>query len=198
MTTPYVIDAAAQDVLFRSARTANTFTDDPVTDEQITALYDLVQWGPTTMNTQPMRLVLARSAEARAMVLDHLLPGNRAKSEQAPLIAVVAADTNYHDKLDRTFPHLPGARDLHADETRRIATARHQTWLQAGYLIVGIRAIGLAAGPMLGYDAAGLDAAMFAGTGLVSVMVVNIGRPGPDAWRERLPRLPFDEVVLDR
>ena len=181
----------------RTLRSA-TDTDDPITDEQIAALYDLVQWGPTTMNTQPMRLVLARSAEARAMVLDHLLPGNRAKSEQAPLIAVVAADTNYHDKMDRTFPHLPGARDLHADETRRIATARHQTWLQAGYLIVGIRAIGLAAGPMLGYDAAGLDAAMFADTGLVSVMVVNIGRPGPDAWRERLPRLPFDEVVLDR
>lgn len=198
MTTPYVIDAAAQDVLFRSARTANTFTDDPVTDDQIAALYDLVQWGPTTMNTQPMRLVLARSADARAMVLDRLLPGNRAKSEQAPLIAVVAADTNYHDKLDRTFPHLTGARDLHADEARRIATARHQTWLQAGYLIVGIRAIGLAAGPMLGYDAPGLDAAMFAGSGLVSVMVVNIGRPGPDAWRERLPRLPFDEVVLER
>ena len=198
MTTPYVIDDTAQDVLFRSARTANTFTDEPVTDEQIAALYDLVQWGPTTMNTQPMRLVLARSAEARATVLEHLLPGNRAKSEQAPLIAVVAADTNYHDNLGRTFPHLPGARDLHADPERRLATARSQTWLQAGYLIIGIRAIGLAAGPMLGYDAVGLDTAMFTGTGLVSVMVLNIGHPGPDAWRERLPRLPAGEVVLER
>ncbi|MGA1346415.1 MAG: malonic semialdehyde reductase [Ilumatobacteraceae bacterium] len=198
MTAPYVIDSAAQDVLFRAARTANTFTDEPVTDEQIAALYDLVQWGPTTMNCQPMRLVVARSAEARATVIEHLLPGNRAKSEQAPLIAVVAADTNYHDHFERTFPHFPGARDLHADEQFRLATARSQTWLQAGYLIVGIRSIGLAAGPMLGYDAAGLDAAMFAGSGLVSVMVLNIGRPGPDAWWERLPRLPLDEVVLER
>jgi 3-hydroxypropanoate dehydrogenase len=198
MTAPYVIDSAAQDVLFRAARTANTFTDEPVTDEQIAALYDLVQWGPTTMNCQPMRLVVARSAEARATVIEHLLPGNRAKSEQAPLIAVVAADTNYHDHFERTFPHFPGAGALHADEQFRLATARSQTWLQAGYLIVGIRSIGLAAGPMLGYDAAGLDAAMFAGSGLVSVMVLNIGRPGPDAWWERLPRLPLDEVVLER
>jgi 3-hydroxypropanoate dehydrogenase len=28
-------------------------------------------------------------------------------------------------------------------------------------------------------------------------MVVNIGRPGPDAWFARLPRLDYDEVVTE-
>jgi 3-hydroxypropanoate dehydrogenase len=194
----FAIDAAAQDLLFRSARTANTFSDEPVSDEQIRALYDLVKWGPTSMNTQPLRLVLVRSAEARARLATHLFPGNRAKSAQAPLVAVLAADTAFHDTLPRVFPHLPGARDLFADAAAREQTARNQAWLQVGYVIVGVRALGLAAGPMVGFDAAGLDADLLAGTSLRSLVVLNIGRPGPDAWRARLPRLEYDEAVLER
>ena len=39
--------AEAQDLLFREAHTANAFTDEPVTDAQMRAVYDLVKWGPT-------------------------------------------------------------------------------------------------------------------------------------------------------
>ena len=35
------LDKNSQDLLFRSARTANTFSDEPVSDEQIAAIYDL-------------------------------------------------------------------------------------------------------------------------------------------------------------
>ena len=191
----YLIDDAARALLFTEARTANTFDDTPVSDEQIAAVYDLVRFGPTTMNTQPFRMVLARSDEARQRVLGHLLPGNRAKAESAPLIAVFAVDLDFHDRLVDTFPHFAGARDVFADDAFRERTAYHQGWLQAGYVIVGLRSIGLAAGPMLGYDAAGLDADLFADSRWRSLMVVNIGRPGPDAWQERLPRLAYDEVV---
>ena len=37
----------AQDLLFREARTASTFTDEPVSDEQVRAIYDLVKYAPT-------------------------------------------------------------------------------------------------------------------------------------------------------
>jgi nitroreductase len=40
-----VLDKQAQDLLFRDARTANSFSDEPVTDEQIQAIYDLVKHG---------------------------------------------------------------------------------------------------------------------------------------------------------
>ena len=53
-----VLDPAAQDLLFREARTANTFTDEPVTDEQVQAIYDLVKYGPTSMNQSPLRVTL--------------------------------------------------------------------------------------------------------------------------------------------
>lgn len=63
------IEQHVQDLLFREARTANTFSDEPVTDEQVRAIYDLVKWGPTSMNQQPLRVVLVRSDEAKQRLL---------------------------------------------------------------------------------------------------------------------------------
>ncbi len=57
------LDKDSQDLLFRSARTANTFSDEPVSDEQIAAIYDLVKYAPTSMNIQPLRVLLVRTPE---------------------------------------------------------------------------------------------------------------------------------------
>ncbi len=187
----------AQDLLFRQARTANTFTDEPVTDEQIAAIYDLVKYAPTAMNTQPLRIVLVRQGEARERLLKHMADGNRDKTADAPLVAVLAADTDFHEDLPRTFPHFPGAKDVFADDAAREDAARFNATLQVGYFFLGVRAAGLAAGPMGGFDAESLDADLFAGTTLRSLLVVNIGRPGENAWFDRLPRLEQSEVVLE-
>jgi 3-hydroxypropanoate dehydrogenase len=190
------LDAAAQDLLFRAARTANTFTDEPVTDAQIRAVHELVRNGPTAYNCQPLRIVLVRSTVARQRLLPYLSQRNRAKTATAPLVAILAADTAFHQHLPWLFPHRPGVRDgLDRDRAGREAQARFNAALQIGYLIVGIRAAGLAAGPMAGFDPAGLDAEFFPDGRLRSLLVVNIGRPGPDAWVERLPRLAHDDVV---
>ncbi|HEX5770876.1 MAG TPA: malonic semialdehyde reductase [Nocardioidaceae bacterium] len=187
----------AQDLLFREARTANTFSDEPVTDEQIAAIYDLMKYAPTAMNMQPLRIVLVREGEPRERLLKHMADGNRDKTANAPLVAVLAADTEFHEHLHRTFPHFPGAKDAFADDTAREQAARFNATLQAGYFFLGVRAAGLAAGPMGGFDAAALDADLFAGTSLKSLVVVNIGKPGENAWFDRLPRLEQDEVVLE-
>jgi 3-hydroxypropanoate dehydrogenase len=187
----------AQDLLFREARTANSFTDEPVTDEQIAAIYDLVKYAPTAMNTQPLRIVLVRQGEARERLLKHMADGNREKTASAPLVAVLAADTDFHESLDRTFPHFAGAKDLFADDAGREAAARFNATLQVGYFLLGVRAAGLAAGPMGGFDAEGIDNDLLEGTTLKSLVVVNIGRPGENAWFDRLPRLEQHEVVLD-
>ncbi|HLS40337.1 MAG TPA: malonic semialdehyde reductase, partial [Ornithinicoccus sp.] len=148
------LDEAAQDLLFREARTANAFRDEPVTDEQLRAIHDLVKWGPTAMNSQPLRVVVIRSDEARARLLPHLAEGNRAKTAQAPAVAILAADLDFHEELPRTFPHAPGLkRALAESEEGRRRTARLSSALQVGYVIVGIRAAGFAAGPMTGFDA---------------------------------------------
>jgi 3-hydroxypropanoate dehydrogenase len=195
LTETLALDPHGQDLLFRSARTANTFSDEPVTDEQVRAIYELVRWAPTAMNTQPLRIVLVRSPQARERLVSHLAEGNRDKTRSAPLVAILAADTEFHEHLDELLPYLPGAKARFADRAAREQTARFNATLQAGYFLLGVRAAGLAAGPMGGFDRDGLDREFFADGRLRSLLVVNIGRPGPAAWQERLPRLDHDDVV---
>ncbi|OLT40351.1 malonic semialdehyde reductase [Saccharomonospora sp. CUA-673] len=189
------LSAEAQDLLFREARTANTFSPEPVTDEQLRAIHDLVKWAPTSMNNQPLRALVVRSDDARQRLLKHMAEGNRAKTETAPVTVVLAADTDFHENLPTVFPHVPGAKDMFGDPAGRARVSRLNASLQVGYFILGVRAAGLAAGPMTGFDADGMDAEFFADKPWTSLVVVNIGKPGENAWQERLPRLGYDEVV---
>ena len=190
------IDAATQDLLFREAHTAHAFTAEPVTDEQVRAVYDLVKYAPTAFNQQPLRVVLVRSPEARERLVRHMSEGNQAKTLAAPLTAVLAADNEFHEELPRLVPHFPQAKDaFFAQRPVREQSARFNALLQMGYFIVGLRAAGLAAGPMTGFDAAGIDKEIFADGEHSVLAVVNIGRPAEDAYRPRAPRLEYDEVV---
>jgi 3-hydroxypropanoate dehydrogenase len=191
-----VLSTEAQDLLFREARTANTFTDEPVSDEQVRAIYDLAKWAPTSMNNQPLRIVLVRSPQARARLVETMAGGNKAKTASAPLVAILATDLAFHEEFPRTFPHFPGARDMFAaDDAMRTQSAVLNGTLQLGYFILAVRAAGLAAGPMTGYDAEALNREFFPDGEHRALAVVNIGRPGQSAWMDRLPRLDYDEVV---
>ncbi|MFD8496740.1 malonic semialdehyde reductase [Amycolatopsis sp. NPDC059657] len=190
------VPSDVQDLLFREARTANTFSDEPVTDDQIQAIYDLVKWAPTSMNTQPLRALVLRTDEARQRLLPHMAEGNRGKTETAPLTVVLAADTDFHENLPELFPHFPGAKDMFTpDDAAREETAKLNSLLQVGYFIIGVRAAGLAAGPMTGFDNAGIDKEFFADKPWKSLVVINIGKPGENPWFDRLPRLAFNQVV---
>ncbi|CAM5394273.1 malonic semialdehyde reductase [Streptomyces tanashiensis] len=189
------LDAVAQDLLFREARTANTFTDEPVTDEQVQAIYDLVKYGPTAFNQTPLRITLVRSPEARERLVKHMAEGNQAKTSAAPLVAILSADNEFHEELPALLPHFPQAKDMFFSERPvREGSALMNAALQAAYFIVGVRAAGLAAGPMTGLDFAGLQKE-FLDADHTPLMVVNIGKPGEDAWFPRSPRLSYDEVV---
>lgn len=190
-----VLDPAAQDLLFREARTANTFTDEAVTEEQVQAIYDLVKYGPTAFNQSPLRVVLVRSAEARERLVPLMAEGNRPKTATAPLVAILAADNEFHEELPQLFPHFPQAKDAFFGERPvRERSASVNAALQAGYFILGVRAAGLAAGPMTGFDFAGVQKE-FLDDDHTPLMIVNIGKPGDDAWFPRSPRLSFDEAV---
>jgi 3-hydroxypropanoate dehydrogenase len=191
-----VLSPEAQDLLFREARTANTFTDEPVSEEQVRAIYDLAKWAPTSMNNQPLRIVLVRSPEARGRLVETMAGGNKAKTSTAPLVAILATDLDFHEEFPRTFPHFPGARDMFAaDDAMRAESATLNGTLQVAYFILAVRAAGLAAGPMTGYDAEALNREFFPDRAHRVLAVVNIGRPGESAWMDRLPRLDYDDVV---
>jgi 3-hydroxypropanoate dehydrogenase len=194
--SPLALSTDAQELLFRAAHTAYAFTDEPVTDEQIEAVYDLVKWAPTAMNSQPLRVLLIRTPEARARLVEHMGGANKARVDSSPLVAVLAADVDFHDELDRTFPVFPGARDMFAgDPAARERSARFNAALQSAYFLVGLRAAGLGVGPMTGFDAAGVNAEFFPAGDHKTLMVVNIGRTAETGNRPRLPRLDVSEVV---
>jgi len=147
------------------------------------------------MNNQPLRIVLVRSPEARGRLVEHMGGHNKPKTSTAPLVAILAADDDFHDELRNVFPVFPGARDMFADEEMRRSSATMNATLQIAYFILGVRAAGLSAGPMTGFDADAVTREFFPDGKHRALAVVNIGRPGDGAWFERLPRLDYDEVV---
>ncbi|WP_461028790.1 malonic semialdehyde reductase [Streptomyces sparsus] len=192
----FALDAAAQDLLFREAHTANTFSDEPVTEEQIRAVYDLIKLAPTAFNQSPLRVTLVRSAEARERLVQHMAEGNQAKTRTAPLTAVLSVDLHFHERLPELFPVMPALKDaVFSEESVREQSGTFNAALQAGYFILGIRAAGLAAGPMTGFDFEGVNKEFFGDGRQKTLVVINIGHPGPDAFFPRSPRLPHTEAV---
>lgn len=190
------LDEAALEQLFTGARTPNAFTDEPVTDEQLQALYDLVKWAPTSMNNQPLRVLAVRSPEARERLAAAMMPGNRDKTLAAPLTLVLAADTDFHEHMPHLYPAYPDAQAMFAgDDTMREGAARLNAALQIGYWILGVRALGLAAGPMTGLDTAAVDREFFPDGAHRTLVVMNIGTPVPESAYPRGPRLTQDEVI---
>jgi len=186
---------AALDTLFREARTANGWRDTPVPEATLVALYDLVKWGPTSANIQPLRLKFLTSAAAKERLRPHLSPGNVAKTMAAPVVAILGQDMAFYDHLPRLFPHNPEARGWFAGKPDHIATtALRNASLQGGYFILAARALGLDAGPMSGFDAAGVDAAFWAGTTVKTNFLCNLGHGDPATLFPRSPRFDFAEV----
>jgi 3-hydroxypropanoate dehydrogenase len=195
LSHPRAIDAKAAALLFSDAHTAYAFDSTPITDEQLSEIYELVQHAPSSMNAQPLRITFVRSPEAKARLLAQIPESNRAKSESAPVVAILAADVDFHENLPRVFPQNPGAKDRFENPEGREQFARFNASIQAGYFILAARAVGLDVGPMAGINAAGIDEEFFAGTSLKTLFIVNLGYASPEGTFPRNPRLEASEVV---
>jgi 3-hydroxypropanoate dehydrogenase len=190
------LDDTGRAVLFTEARTANSWADIPVSDSELNAIWELAKWAPTSANTQPLRVLFVRQGEGRDRLVRHMSDGNKAKTAAAPAVAVLAADTEFHQTIPTVFPIRPEMKGyFDGDAGLREKHASFNATLQAGYFILAVRAHGLAAGPMTGFDAAGVDAEFFPKGNLHSLLVVNIGHPGESPWFDRLPRLPHEDVI---
>ncbi|HKI63186.1 MAG TPA: malonic semialdehyde reductase [Burkholderiales bacterium] len=192
-----MIDAKALDVLFRAARTQNGFIDKPVSDEQLRQVYDLAKWGPTTQNSQPMRIVFVRSKEAKDKLAPALSAGNLEKTMKAPATAVIAYDSRFYEHLPHTFPNNPAAKkNYEGDEKKALVekVALRNSSLQGAYFILAARALGLDCGPMSGFDNGKVDAAFFPDGRFKSNFLVNLGYGDPSKVFARNPRFEFDQA----
>lgn len=192
----FALDDAAQDLLFREAHTAQTFADTPVSEEQVRAIYDLVKLAPTAFNLSSLRVTLVQSPEARERLVQHMADGNKPKTRTAPVTAILSADLHFHERLPELFPVVPDLKDtLFADPDAREKHGTLNASLQAGYFLLGIRAAGLAAGPMTGMDIDAIDKEFFGDGKQKTLLVVNIGLPGENAFFPRFPRLSSEDAV---
>jgi len=185
---------SALDQIFRTAHTFPKFQDRAVTPETLREIYDLMKWGPTTMNTNPCRFVFVVSAEAKGKLAPALSAGNLAKTMAAPATAIVAYDMAFYEQMPKLYPQADG-RSVFAGKPELIATAAFRNAsLQGGYFIVAARALGVDCGPMSGFDNAKVDAAFFADGQFKSNFLCNIGYGDPGSIKPRNPRLSFDEA----
>ena len=191
---PHPLNDAALDQLFRTARTYNAFSGQ-VSDATLRDLYELLKLGPTQANTTPARFVFVKSAQAKAKLGPALDKGNYNKTMAAPVTVIVARDLDFHEKMPYLFPHVDAKAWFDGPRANRETPALRNTALQSAYLILAARALGLDAGPMIGFDAAKVDEAFFAGTQLKSDILVNLGQGDPASIYPRSPRLPFDEAA---
>lgn len=181
--------------LFLDARTHNGWLDKPLPDAVFRELYDIVKFGPTSMNTQPARLLFLRSAAAKERLKPHLAPPNVDKTMAAPVTAIVGYDLAFHEHLPTLFPHRPNAKAMFEDKLPLIeATAFRNGSLQGAYLIIAARSLGLDCGPMSGFNNAGVDGEFFAGTQIKSNFLCNLGYGDHSKILARLPRLEFESV----
>lgn len=174
-----ILDQRHLDALFLNARSNTRFADTPVDAAVVNRIWELAKWGPTSRNSIPLRLLVADSDTARRAVLDTASESNRPKLNRAPLVVVAARDEAFHEWFSTTGGSPAGRELLEADPAARRRAAHDGALLQLGYVIITLRALGLAVRPYGGFDAAALDAALLADSTWRSEVLLGVGYPAP-------------------
>ena len=195
MTHP-ILNSQALDTLFLHARSHNGWLDKPVEDALLQQAWALARMGPTSANCSPMRVVFIKSEAAKARLQPALIEGNRAKTLSAPVTAIFANDSRFHDLLPKLFPHADARSWFAGPDKEAIAatTAFRNGTLQAAYFMLAARALGLDCGPMSGFDNTLVDREFFPDGRIKSNFICNLGYGDPNRLFPRSPRLEFEEA----
>ena len=189
-----VLPTSTEDLIFRQARTHNGWQKRSVDESKLRELYELLKWGPTSANCQPLRVVFICSSEAKERLRPALSAGNIEKTMAAPVVAILAYDRDFVEMLPTVFPHVD-ARSWFVGKPAFIeATATRNASIQGGYFIVAARMVGLDVGPMSGFDNARVDAEFFPGGKVKSNFLCNLGYGDRSKLLPRSPRLTFEQV----
>ena len=188
------LDDAALDAIFRTARSYNGYVDQPVAEDELRAIWELMKWGPTSANQLPARLVWCVTDAAKARLADCCSAQNKPKVLKAPVSVILGMDTNFHEHLPELFPHADAKSWFDGNAELREASAFRNSSLQGGYLIIAARALGLDVGPMSGFDGGEVDKAFFADApGVRTNFIATLGHGDPATIFDRLPRPAFEK-----
>ena len=183
-------------LLLTDARSHNGWTSKHVSEETCRQLYDLMKWGPTSMNQQPARYIFVASEKEKARLGNCVYGGNADKVLAAPVTAIITYDLEFWKELPKVFPHDPNAADYYRgkDDVIFDEAFRNGT-LQGAYFMFAARALGLDCGPISGFDKEKVKTAFLEGTAQQANFLCCLGYADTEKLYRRLPRLDFDEVA---
>jgi 3-hydroxypropanoate dehydrogenase len=184
------------DALFREARTHNAWLDKPVSESLLQEAYDLAKMGPTSANLAPARFVFLTTPEAKERLIPGLAPLNVEKSRTAPVVVIIAYDTEFYEQAPRLFPHADMRSFFVGNEALIQETAFRNSSLQGAYFMLAARALGLDCGPMSGFDAGKVNAEFFPDGKWKVNFICNLGYGDPEKLYPRNPRLEFEEACV--
>src|SRR5258708_17587710 len=121
-----IVNDEALDTLFRAARRPDAWLAQPAGDTLLRAVWELVKLGPRSEVGPPARLLFIKSDDAKRRLTAAIPAATQAAIVGAPLVAILG------HRLD------PGRRP----------PSRRDGALQAAYLILAARALGLACAPI--------------------------------------------------
>lgn len=183
---------SALDQLFRTARTYNGYLDQPVTEAQLHAIWDLMKFGPTSANCLPARIIWCTSDTAKQKLAALAMPANAEKILAAPVTAIIGMDLEFYENLPELFPHTDARSWFVGNDELAKTTAFRNSSLQGAYFILAARALGLDTGAMSGFNNAAVDEAFFAEQPSVkSNFISTLGYGDPATIFERSPRPEF-------
>jgi 3-hydroxypropanoate dehydrogenase len=192
MNIPIIKEALQQ--IFMEARTHHKWLDTPVSDAQLHEIYNLAKWGPTSMNSLPMRIEFVKSPAAKEKLMPALHGSNVEQVKAAPVTAIIAYDEKFYDELPTLFPAFDAKPMFIGNAALSQRTAFQNGTLQGAYFIVAARALGFDVGPMAGFDNAKVDEAFFKGINWKSNFLCNVGHGDASKLYPRGPRLTFEQA----
>ena len=174
-------------------RARRAFASTPVSTETEALLWRAVSVAPSHGNTQPTRVLIARTSATRTSLIEALSPGNRHWAGAAPLLIVLAAVPEH----DAPQPNSDGnVRELCA----------FNAGIAAGNLMAQATDLGLIAHPMAGFDEVAARAVFGVPPEVRLLAVFAFGCPGtveslPEDLRARetaaQERLPTQHLVAE-
>ncbi len=180
--------------LFTEARSYHNWKNETVSDEVLHELYELAKWGPTSLNSLPMRLIFVKSESAKEKLYPTLMGSNVEQVKTAPVTAIVAYDEKFHAHLGKLFPAFDAKPMFETNPKLSADTAFRNGSLQGAYLILAARSLGLDTCPMSGFDNAKVDETFFKGRTWKSNFICTLGHGDKSKLFPRGPRLSFEEV----
>jgi len=184
---------------------------DPVYTIDDATIRELVRYGgeaPSAYNFQNWRFVAVRTPEHKVRLCE--MAYGQKKVQEASVTFIVCGRLRPHLGLRdamQPFVHAgyldaaavdamvgSATRGYSDDPQMQRDEAIRSASLAAMTLMLAAQAMGLASGPMIGFDPARVHAGFGLGADEVPALLVTVGRPAPGNW-PRKPRRPVSDVL---